>query len=88
MRIHLKKLRLIAGTGTTALGLSLAVTTAASAGGFAVREQSTEFQGMLFAGNSGAQDAFRHRRDEGRDNAARDRHTEPAPNAAAPASLK
>ena len=54
MRLHLKKLRLLSGTATAALGVSVALTSATLAGGFAVREQSTEFRGMSFAGNAAA----------------------------------
>lgn len=52
MRIHVKKTRLLIGTAIAALGLSTALTSAVLAGGFAIREQSTEFQGMSFAGNA------------------------------------
>jgi long-chain fatty acid transport protein len=52
MRIHLKKLRLIGGlTGAVVATMAL-IAPAANGGGFAVREQSTEFQGMSFAGSA------------------------------------
>ncbi len=37
---------------TTAVAALVAMTSMASAGGFAIREQSAEFQGMSFAGNA------------------------------------
>ena len=49
MRIHIKKLRQLGCAG--ALLAATVVVTPALAGGFGVREQSTEFQGMSFAGN-------------------------------------
>lgn len=52
MRIHIKKIRILAGTATAALGLSTLLTPVVMAGGFAVREQSAEFQGMSWAGNA------------------------------------
>ncbi len=55
MRIHIKRNRIINGTAAAALGLStmtVLLGTTAIAGGFAVREQSAEFQGMSFAGNA------------------------------------
>ena len=55
MRIHIKRNRIINGTAAAALSLStvtILLGTTAIAGGFAVREQSTEFQGMSFAGNA------------------------------------
>ncbi len=51
MRIHIKKLRVIGGA-VGALLTTTALVAPASAGGFGVREQSTEFQGMSFAGNA------------------------------------
>ncbi|MFM9942741.1 MAG: OmpP1/FadL family transporter [Hyphomicrobiaceae bacterium] len=51
MRIHLKKLRTIGGAAGVLLATT-ALMTPALAGGFAVREQSTEFQGMSFAGSA------------------------------------
>ncbi len=55
MRIHIKRNRIIGGTAAAAFGLSTLtalLSTTALAGGFAVREQSAEFQGMSFAGNA------------------------------------
>lgn len=37
---------------TTAVAALLATASVAAAGGFAIREQSAEFQGMSFAGNA------------------------------------
>ncbi len=51
MRIHLKKLRMIGGAAGVLLATT-AIVTPSLAGGFAVREQSTEFQGMSFAGSA------------------------------------
>jgi long-chain fatty acid transport protein len=53
MTVHAKVLRK-GVLATSAVGALLLGTCAVHAGGFAVREQSTEFQGMSFAGNGAA----------------------------------
>ncbi len=50
MRIHLKNDRPLTATAATAFLLTALMASSALAGGFAVREQSAEFQGMSFAG--------------------------------------